>query len=271
MPGSCALLSLGFLVGRASPSSGLMPALDSCLGWPAMVVAGASGEGVSRASAARGAGGAPGATNQRASASDPIADLGCTSSSIATGTSGSAGFTFAAATGCGASTRGAGPVVSAVAVGPNESAMTERVAPIANNNANASHMTLCFIAASPRPIEQKIRRIPQVRDGAWQLQNQFGLVRGRLMALAGRPRGKRRAAEARAPRLRAARCSHEQPGCGAGDLSAVAWCPSHPAAAYCPSFASLPCFAASIARSASSGNSSRSATCRAASRRTAAT
>jgi hypothetical protein len=44
--------------------------------------------------------------------------------------------------------------------------MTERVAPIANNNANASHMTVCFIAASPRPIEQKIRRIPQVRDGA---------------------------------------------------------------------------------------------------------
>ena len=32
---------------------------------------------------------------------------------------------------------------------------------IANNNVNASHMTVCFIAASPRPIEQKIRRIPQ--------------------------------------------------------------------------------------------------------------
>jgi hypothetical protein len=53
-----------------------------------------------------------------------------------------------------------------VAAGPNESAVIERVAPIANNNANASHMTVCFIAASPRPIEQKIRRIPQVRDGA---------------------------------------------------------------------------------------------------------
>jgi hypothetical protein len=44
--------------------------------------------------------------------------------------------------------------------------MTERVAPIANNNANASHMTVCFIAASPEAIEQKLRRIPQVRDGA---------------------------------------------------------------------------------------------------------
>ncbi len=33
--------------------------------------------------------------------------------------------------------------------------MTERVAPIAKNNANASHMTVCFITASPRPIEQK--------------------------------------------------------------------------------------------------------------------
>jgi hypothetical protein len=32
--------------------------------------------------------------------------------------------------------------------------MTERVAPIANNNANASHMTVCFIAASPEAIEQ---------------------------------------------------------------------------------------------------------------------
>jgi hypothetical protein len=31
------------------------------------------------------------------------------------------------------------------------SAVTERIAPIANNNANASHMTVCFIAASPRP------------------------------------------------------------------------------------------------------------------------
>jgi hypothetical protein len=31
--------------------------------------------------------------------------------------------------------------------------MTERVAPIANSSANASQMTVCFIAASPRPIE----------------------------------------------------------------------------------------------------------------------
>jgi hypothetical protein len=165
-----------------------------------VVVAGASGKGVSSASAARVADGVPGATNQRASASDPtvglgVAGLGGTSSSIATGTSGSAGFAFAATTGCGASTRGVGPVVSAVAAGQNESAVTERIAAIANYNANASHMTVCFIAASPRPIEQKIRRIPQVRDGAWQLQNQFGLVRGRLMALAGRPRGKRLAVE----------------------------------------------------------------------------
>jgi hypothetical protein len=141
-----------------------------------MVVAGARGKGVSSASAA---GGAPGATNQRASASELTADFGGTSSSITTGTSGTAGFALAATTGCGASTRVAGAVVSAVAVGavaagPNESAMTERVAPIANNNANASHMTVCFIAASPRPIEQKIRRIPQVRAGVGSFKINLG-------------------------------------------------------------------------------------------------
>ena len=130
-----ALLSLGFLVGRASPSSGLMPALESCRGWPAMVavVAGAGGKGATGASAARVAGDAPGSTNQRASASDPIVGFGGTSSSIATGTSGSAGFALAATTGCGASTGVAGPVVSAVAAGPNESAVIERVMPIANS------------------------------------------------------------------------------------------------------------------------------------------
>lgn len=172
LAGSCALLSLGFLVGRASASGGLMPALASCPGWMAkvVVVAGASGKGVSSASAARVADGVPGTTNQRASASDPtaglgvagpgvagpgVAGLGGTSSSMATGTSGSAAFALAATTGCGASTRVAGPVVSAVAAGQNESAVTERIAAIANNNANASHMTVCFIAASPRPIEKK--------------------------------------------------------------------------------------------------------------------
>jgi hypothetical protein len=108
---------------------------------------------VSSASAARVAVGAPGATTQRASASDPIAGLGGTSSSIATGTSGSAGFALVATTGGGASSKGAGAVVSAVVAGPNESAVIERVTPIANNDANASHMTVCFIAASPRPIK----------------------------------------------------------------------------------------------------------------------
>jgi hypothetical protein len=176
LAGSCALLSLGFLVGRASPAGGAMLALESCPGescpgWTAkvVVVAGASGKGASSASAARVADGVPGTTNQRASASDPtagpgvaglgVAGLGGTSSSIATGTSGSAGFALAATTGCGASTRVAGPVVSAVAAGQNASAVTERIAAIANNKAKASHMTVCFIAASPRPIEQKIRRI----------------------------------------------------------------------------------------------------------------
>lgn len=142
------------------------------------VVAGASGKGVSSASAARVAGGVPGATNQRASASGLTADFGGTSSSITTGTSGAAGFALATTTGCGASTKVAGAVVSAVAVGPNESAMTERVAPIANNNANASHMTVCFIAASPEAIEQKLRRIPQVRDGV----GSFKINLGRLEA-----------------------------------------------------------------------------------------
>jgi len=140
-----------------------------------MVLAGASGTGVSSASAA---GGAPGATNQRASASGLTADFGGTSSSITTGTSGAAGFALAATTGCGASTKVAGAVGSAVAAGPNESAMTERVAPIANNNANASHMTVCFIAASPEAIEQKLRRIPQVRDGV----GSFKINLGRLEA-----------------------------------------------------------------------------------------
>jgi hypothetical protein len=143
-----------------------------------MVVAGARGKGVSSASAA---GGVPGATNQRASASGLTADFGGTSSSITTGTSGAAGFALAATTGCGASTKVAGAVVSAVAAGavvgaagPNESAMTERVAPIANNNANASHMTVCFIAASPEATEQKLRRIPQGRDGVGSFKINLG-------------------------------------------------------------------------------------------------
>jgi len=113
------------------------------------VVAGAGGKGAAGASAARVAGDVLGSTYQRASASDPMADLGGTSSSIATGTSGSAGFSFATTTGCGASAKVAGAVVSAVAAGPKESAMTERLTPIANNNANASHMMVCFIVASP--------------------------------------------------------------------------------------------------------------------------
>lgn len=154
-----------------------------------MVFAGARGRGVSSVSAA---GGAPGATNQRASASGLAADFCDASSSMATGTSGVTGVALATTTGCAASTGVAGAVVS---VGPNESAVNDRVTPIANNNANASQMTVCFIPASPKPTEQKIRRTPQVRDGAWQLQNQFGLVRGRLMALMGRPRGKHLAVE----------------------------------------------------------------------------
>ena len=131
------------------------------------VVAGASGKGATGASAARVAGDAPGSTNQRASASDPIVGFGGTSSSIATGTSGSAGFAFAATTGCGASTKVAGPVVSAVADGPYESAVIERVMPIANNNANASHMMVCFIAASPIQSNKKSAVSPKSGiDGA---------------------------------------------------------------------------------------------------------
>ena len=133
------------------------------------VVAGASGAGAAGASVAGGAGDAAGTTCHRASSSGPIVRLGGTSSSIATGTSGSAGFAFAATTGCGASTEVAGPVVSAVAVGPNESAVIERVMPIANNNANASHMTVCFIAASPRPIEKSAVSPKSGIDGAQQL------------------------------------------------------------------------------------------------------
>jgi len=124
------------------------------------VVAGASGAGAAGASVAGGAGDAAGTTCHRASSSGPIVRLGGTSSSIATGTSGSAGFSLAATTGGGGSTRVTGLVVSAVAVGPNESAVNERVTPIANNNANVSQMTVCFIVASPTPIEQKNRPYP---------------------------------------------------------------------------------------------------------------
>jgi hypothetical protein len=35
------------------------------------------------------------------------------------------------------------------------------VTPIANNSANASHMTVCFIAASPKQSNKKIGRMPQ--------------------------------------------------------------------------------------------------------------
>jgi hypothetical protein len=163
LPGICAWLSLGFLAGRVSASgglisggglfsAGLISALESCPGGPAMVFAGASGRGVSSVSAA---GGAPGATNQRASASGLAADFCDASSSMATGTSGVTGVALATTTGCAASTGFAGAVVSAVAVGPNESAVNERVTPVANSNVNASQMTVCFIAASPKPIKQK--------------------------------------------------------------------------------------------------------------------
>lgn len=146
---------MGFRTGRASPSGGVTAALESCLVGPAKAaaVAGASGAGATSASAVRGGSDAPGSTNQRASDSDPIVGLNGTSSSIATGTSGSAGFALAASMGFGDSTSVAEPVVSAAAVGPNESAVNESVTPSANNNANASQMTVCFIAASPKPIE----------------------------------------------------------------------------------------------------------------------
>src|SRR4249919_2716105 len=55
LPDISALRSLGFPVGRAPPSGGLMPALESCPAWAAMVavVAGAGGKGAAGASAAR--------------------------------------------------------------------------------------------------------------------------------------------------------------------------------------------------------------------------
>ena len=188
LAGSCALLSLGFLFGRASPSSGLMAALAPCPGWPAMaaVVAGAGGEGVTGASVAIDAGDAAGTTCQRASSSDRIVGLGGTSSSIATGTSGSVGFSLAAATGCGGgSTRvagrvvGLGPAVSAVTVGPNESAVTAREAPTANNNANASHMMVCFIVASRSQSHKKSAVSPCLGSTA---PDSFKINSGRLEA-----------------------------------------------------------------------------------------
>jgi hypothetical protein len=70
------------------------------------------------------------------------------------------------------------------------SAVTERAAPIANSNANASQMTVCFIALPRGRSNNKSAVSLKFGTAAWQLQNQFGLVRGRLMALAGRPRGR---------------------------------------------------------------------------------
>lgn len=160
LPGSSAPLPLGCLVGRASPSGGLMPALESCQGWPAMVVVVACGEG-SVVPAARVADDAPGSTIQRASAWDPMAGLGGTSSSGATGTSGGAGVTFAVTTGCGFPTAVAGSLVSTVATG-RDGPVIERVTPIANNNTNATNIMFCFMAASPR-IEQKGRPCPPSR------------------------------------------------------------------------------------------------------------
>ena len=134
LPGSCALLFLGSLAGRASPPGGLMPALESCRGRAAMAAVVAAASGATGASAVRGACDAPDSTYQRESASDLMLDLGGASSSRATGTSGSAGFAsavtagrgvsmttgraVAARTGWGGCTRVADPVVCAVADGP---------------------------------------------------------------------------------------------------------------------------------------------------------
>jgi hypothetical protein len=106
LAGSWALLSLGFLAGRASLSGDLTPALESCATWPAVVaaIAGASGKGAAGGSAVRGGGDTLGSTYQRASASGLMLDLGGASSSMATGTSGSAGLAAAATMGRGAST-----------------------------------------------------------------------------------------------------------------------------------------------------------------------
>ena len=97
LPGSSALLPFGCLAGRASPF-GLMPALESCQGWTATVVAvaGAGGE-ATVVSVARVVTDGAASTIQRASSSgDAMAGLGGASSSGATGTS---GVTFAVTTG----------------------------------------------------------------------------------------------------------------------------------------------------------------------------
>jgi hypothetical protein len=67
------------------------------------VVAVASSKGAAGGPASRVAGDALDSTYQRASASDLMLDLGGASSSMATGTSGSAGFASAATTGRGVS------------------------------------------------------------------------------------------------------------------------------------------------------------------------
>ncbi len=151
----------------------------------ATVVAGANKTGAISALAVRGDGDVPASTNQRAGVSaltaGVAAGLGGTSSSITTGTSGSAAFTLAAKTGCGVSiwVVGAGVVVSAVAAGPNESAVNDSVTPVANNNASASHMTVCFIAASPKQSNKKIGRIPEPGIAA---HHSFKINSGRLEA-----------------------------------------------------------------------------------------
>ena len=76
---------------------------------------------------------------------------------------------FAVSLGCVAFAAAADSVASTVVAGRNAPAVIERVTLIANNNVNPSHMMVCFIAASPRPIEKSAVSPKSGIDGAQQL------------------------------------------------------------------------------------------------------
>ena len=194
----CCFGAFGLAERRRLPTVWIPP-LRFLRGFAAMatVVAGANGYGAISALAVRGDGDVPASTNQRAGVSALTAGLRPVSA--ARHRASQPGHqarplsrsprrrVVASLFGSPAPARSSRPWPPA----RMKLAVNDRVTPVANNNANASHMTVCFIAASPKQSNKKSAVSPSPgTDGASQLQNQFGPVRGGLMALAGRPWGR---------------------------------------------------------------------------------
>ena len=167
-------------------------------GRPAMVVPpGARGKWQAGAAPGSTRGGRPQGRRRTSEQALPglTADFGGTSSSITTGTSGAAALALAATTGRSASPRRLpyAPVVSAVAGVARMSSWQgdyrEGRAASQTANANASHMTVCLLCRFPGGHRTKIVAVsPSPGSRRWAASKpHFGLVRGRLMALAGRP------------------------------------------------------------------------------------